>query len=145
MEQPNIHDNFVYAIRIHREQKVLVLHTPYRDGDGPHDFTDVRFSGVIAHHFRHITAPSILFNIEEVTPRWIVRDEWKELFDEGKKCNWPTFELRDPTMLLERIAADGIRGFTVSGVTGVDGFVLAKEVDFLRRSEPYCFADDSSN
>ena len=145
MEQPNIHDNFVYAIRIHLEQKVLVLHTQYRDGDGPHDFTDVRFSGVIAHHFRHITAPSILFNIEEVTPRWIVRDEWKELFDEGKEFNWPTFELRDPTMLLERIAADGIRGFTVSGVTGVDGFVLAKEVDFLRRSEPYCFADDSTN
>jgi hypothetical protein len=66
MTHPNIHDNFVYAVSIHLDQRVLILHTQYRDGAGPHDHTDIVFTGVICHYFLDVVAPSILLDIETV-------------------------------------------------------------------------------
>lgn len=91
---PNIHDNFVYALSIHLEHRVLVLHTQYRDGAGPYDFTDVCFTGVIAHHFQDIVAPSILLDIETVPSEWVV-GQWREVFERGIHNGWPPLDHRD--------------------------------------------------
>src|SRR5689334_5956983 len=79
LENPNIHDNFVYALAVHLEQRVLVLHTEYRDRPAPFEFTDVRFLGVVVHHFDDVAAPSILLDIMAVSPDWILK-QGGELF-----------------------------------------------------------------
>jgi hypothetical protein len=66
MPHPHLHDNFVYAVTVHLDDGILILHTQYRDGAGPYDCTDVVFTGVSGHHFQDVTAPSILLDIEIV-------------------------------------------------------------------------------
>ncbi|MDB5389539.1 MAG: hypothetical protein JWM11_5185, partial [Planctomycetaceae bacterium] len=120
----NIHDNFVYALSIHLEQQTLILHTQYRDGPGPHDFIDVCFSGVIAHHFEHVAGPSILLDIETVPAEWIVQ-HWRDHFEHGIHYGWPPLEHRDLDELCRLLREQNILGFQVLGSCGLDGFVLA--------------------
>jgi hypothetical protein len=72
LDVPDVHDNFVYALAVHLEQRVLILHTQYRDGSGPYELTDVRFVGLVAHHIDDVAEPSILLDIELVSAEWVV-------------------------------------------------------------------------
>lgn len=129
---PNVHDNFVYALSIHLEQRVLVLHTQYRDGDGPYDFTDVCFSGVIAHYFQDVAAPSILLDIETVSADWVV-GQWRDVFERGKNYGWPPLNHRDLDELCRLLIQQRFIGFRVIGSCGLDGFVLANGVEYRPR------------
>jgi hypothetical protein len=40
------------------------LHTVFRDRE-PHEFTDIIFHDVMAHHFEHVLPGNILFDVEE--------------------------------------------------------------------------------
>lgn len=128
----HVHDNFVYAIVVQLEQRLLVLHTEYCDGPGPNELTDVRFSGVIGHHFDDVSAPSILLDIEEIGVQPIVQ-QWSELFERAKNYGWLPFQYANLTELLQRLADEGVNGYRVFGTCGLDGFVLAKAIEFQRR------------
>src|SRR5262249_26955298 len=132
MEHPNIHDNFVYALAVHLEQRVLILHTEYRDRKPPYELTDVRFIGLVAHYFEHVVEPSILLDIEEVSPEWVIQ-EWRELFERGKNYGWPPIRYADLAELSVRLAEQGVRGYRVMGSCGLDGFVLATGVEYQQR------------
>jgi hypothetical protein len=132
MEHRNIHDNFVYALTVLLERRLLVLHTQYRDGEGPYILTDVRFIGLVAHHFDHVAEPSILLDIEEVPAEWVIR-EWRELFERGMRYGWPPIEYADFAELARRLVEGGVRGYRVMGTCGLDGFVLASDVEYHRR------------
>jgi hypothetical protein len=67
MRDHSVHDNVVYAYAVLGEQRRLILHTEFRDGDAG-EFTDVIFSSVIAHHFECVLSSNILFGIDEVDP-----------------------------------------------------------------------------
>ncbi|HJT79291.1 MAG TPA: hypothetical protein VJ739_18995 [Gemmataceae bacterium] len=135
LERPDVHDNFVYALAVHLEQHVLVLHTQYRDGPGLHELTDVRFRGLIAHHFEDVVAPSILLDIERVPPGWVV-EQWKGLFDSRKNYGWPPLEYTDLVDLIRRLAELRVFGYRIMGSCGLDGFVLASEAEYRQRKDP---------
>ena len=63
----SIHDNNVFAIDIRCEEKVIVLHTEFREGTLP-ECVDVVFSGVVAHRFDHVLDGNILLEITESQP-----------------------------------------------------------------------------
>ena len=132
MEHPSVHDNFVYALSTHLERRFLVLHTQYRDGEGPYELTDVRFFGLVAHHFEHVAGPSILMDIEEVDPGSVI-ERWHELFERGKNYGWPPGKFIDLTDLSRVLREQGVRGYLVMSSCGLDGFVLAQGVEYLRR------------
>lgn len=77
MECPNVGDHFVYALAVHLEKPLLILHTEYRDGPGPGILTELLFFGHVAHSFDNVAGPSILFDIDEVAAGWLV-EEWGE-------------------------------------------------------------------
>jgi hypothetical protein len=135
MMNPNVHDNFIYAISIHLEERVVILHTHYRDGDSPNEFTDVCFRGVIGHCFQDVVAPSILLDIEEVPPRWVV-EEWRAVFERGVNYGWPSLNHRDVDELCRLLEAKSTIGYRVMGSCGLDGFVLAQGVEYRQRNEP---------
>ena len=131
-DEPSVHDNFVYALSVHLEKRLLVLHTDYRDSAGPRTLTDLRFVGLVAHHFDDVAEPSILLDIEEVTPGWVV-EQWGELFDRRKNYGWPPIEYADRSELVDKLASQGVRGYRVMGSCGLDGFVLAERVEYRHR------------
>src|SRR5947209_716357 len=124
MEHPSIHDNFVYALAVDLERRLLVLHTEYRDGNGPHELTDVRFRGVIAHYFQDVAGTSILFDIEEASADWVVR-EWSEQFERRKNHGWPPIEYTDLADLSRKLTEQHVFGYLVRSSYGLGGFVLA--------------------
>jgi len=139
MEFPAVHDNFVYAVAIHLEQHVLILHTQYRDGAGPHELTDLRFVGLVAHLFDDFAAPSILMDVERVGAAWVV-EQWGEMFMSRKTYGWPPITFTDLADLSRQLAELGVEGYRVDGSCGLDGFVLATSVEHRRREQAAEFA-----
>ncbi|MDB5336696.1 MAG: hypothetical protein JWN70_2315 [Planctomycetaceae bacterium] len=135
LEHPNVHDNFVYALNVQLEEQVLVLHTQYRDGAGPYPFIDLRFLGVVAHHFDDLVAPSILFDIEQVDASWIV-EVWGDLFVSRKNYGWPISDFADLADLSLQLTKSGVVGYRVWGSCGLGGFILAQTAEFRCRTCP---------
>lgn len=132
MEFPAVHDNFVYALAICLEQHILILHTQYRDGAGPYDLTDLRFVGLVAHHFDDLAAPSILLDVERVGSAWVI-EQWGEMFMSRKNHGWPPLKFTDLADLSRQLGELGVEGYRVMGSCGLDGFVLAASVEHRRR------------
>jgi hypothetical protein len=89
---------------------------------------------VVAHHFEHIAEPSILMDIEASAVDWII-ENWSELFNRGLKYGWPLAKCRDLADLIGQLIGRGVRGYRVMGSCGLDGFVLALGVEYLRRAQ----------
>jgi hypothetical protein len=143
LELPNVHDNFVYALAVHLEQRVLILHTQYRDRPGPHELTDVRFVGLVAHHFADVAEPSILLDIELVPAGWVV-EQWAALFASRKNYGWPGLEFTDLADLVQQLANRQVVGYRIMGSCGLDGFVLASDAQYRRRDQAAEFADPAT-
>lgn len=130
-EAPDLHDNFVYALAVHLEQRILVLHTQYRDGAGPYDLIDLRFVGMVVYHFDNVAAPSILLDVERVEVEWVV-EQWGELFLARKNYGWPPLRFTDLADLARHLSEQGVMGYRIMGSCGLDGFVLASSVEYRR-------------
>jgi hypothetical protein len=125
LDVPNVHDNFVYAVTTHLEQKVLILYTEYRDDPGPHELTDLRFLGTVVHFFDDFTAPSILLDVELVRVARV-----GELFTSRKNHGWPLPRFDDLPDLTRQLEGLGVVGYRVMGSCGMDGFILAASGDY---------------
>jgi hypothetical protein len=137
MPRPSVHDNFVYAYAVLIDRRQLILHTEYRDTE-PNELTDVIFLDVIAHHFEHVGDGAILLDVEEVEPEWVVRQE-AEVFARGKNYGWPLPDYKDPADLVRRLKDQGLRGYVISSSFGLNGFVLAREVRYVKRATGRAF------
>ncbi len=129
LELPNIHDNFVYALAVHLERRVLVLHTEYRDQPKAFELVDLRFQGLVAHYFDDIAEPSILLDIEAVSAGWVL-ETWRDLFERRKNYGWPPLRFSDFADLSGQLANLGVTGYRVMGSCGLDGFVLATSAEY---------------
>src|SRR5262245_21499282 len=105
MEEPSVHDNFVYALTLHLEKGFLILHTEYRDEPGPSELVDVRFVGCLAHHFDDVAAANVLFDIDRMEiPHLIERAG--HLFMARKNYCWP-LDFEDLDDLSRKLIARG--------------------------------------
>lgn len=129
---PDVHDNVVYALAVHLEQRVLVLHTQVRDGAGPYDLIDLRFVGMVAYYFDDVAAPSILLDVERVEAAWVV-EQWGDLFLARQNHSWPPVRFTDLADLSRQLGEQGVVGYRVMGSCGLDGFVLASSAEYRRR------------
>ena len=128
----SIHDNFVYSFIIACEERLIVLHTEFRDS-GAGEFTDVVFSGVVAHQFQDVLASNILFGIEAVEVDQVVRS-WADLFADRKRYAWPNqIKYRDPEHLVSLLHERGLKAFEISSSFGLSGFVFATAMELRRR------------
>lgn len=84
----SVHDNIIYAYVVECERRRIVLHTHFRDGSA-NEYTDVIFSGVVAHHFECVPPGNILFDVTETLPRQIVQT-WPALFAAQRNTPGPT-------------------------------------------------------
>ena len=124
MTAPTIHDSFVYSIRHRLEDRTLTILSHYRGREIPEPFFTTEFENVIAHHFDHVVAPSILLDIEETDVQTILSMN-EDLFKKGLNYSWPYHGLRTLVEVAARLTAESIQGYQVMGSCGLDGFVLA--------------------
>ena len=139
--RPNrsVHDNIVYAYSVDCEGRRLVLHTAFRDRE-PHEFTDVVFHEVVAHHFEHVLPGNILFDVEEMDVAALVKQNTKLLSDSWK-YGWPDVEYRgDLTALVEALRAAARHGYLIRSSYGLSGWVLAGRCEWLPRTGPAALA-----
>ena len=124
-QDPLIRTNNIYAYSVLCEQRGIVVHT---ESDSlPKAYTDLRFTGVLAHHFANVLAGNVLVGIEEVDPQSIVQ-QWAEVFAAGKPHAWPPVEYGHPDELVSILRDRGIKGFRLDAFYGLGGWVLAESM-----------------
>lgn len=124
MAEITIHDSFVIAIVHQFEERRLRIISHYRDREIPEPYFVTDFGNVVAHHFRHVAAPSILLDVEECDVESIVSMH-HELFADGLKHGWPFHGMRNVADVIAKLNAGGVKAYQVMGSCGLDGFVLA--------------------
>ncbi|WP_417375045.1 hypothetical protein [Gimesia maris] len=129
MEIPSVHDNYVTALSIDLEQGTLILKTLYQETNQREEQTDLRFFGVLAHHFNDIMAPSILFDVECNTFQTLL-NEWEWLFLKRKKHGWPLRSYETIPELENVLKERDLKAYRVRGICGLDGFVIAEKVEY---------------
>jgi hypothetical protein len=133
MSERSVHDNNVYAYAVLCERRRIVLYTHYRDG-GAEEYTDVTFSGVVAHHFEDALSGNILFGIEEMDVGQVVND-WTDLFARRKNYGWPdVIDYKDADDLISILRQRGVKAFDIGSSFGLGGWVLAKKMDVSKRA-----------
>jgi hypothetical protein len=127
-----VHDNHLYAYVVDCENQRIVLHTVFRDRE-PHEFTDVVFHGVCAHHFEQALPGNILFDVEEIDVDVLVREN-ASLFEASWRYAWPPIEYRgDLATLTAALRGASIRAYSVSSSLGLSGWVLARTCERYSR------------
>jgi hypothetical protein len=121
----SVHDNILYGYTVVSDQNqtrsyTITLYTEFLDTP-PVEYTDIVFTGVVAHHFESELPNSILFDIEETDLERTYNDD-QELFERLKNYGWPcSYTTLDE--LFASLKAKQIKAFTISAVTdSMDGF-----------------------
>lgn len=121
----SVHDNRLVSYLVDCHQRNIKLHTVFQDKE-PCEFTDVVFTGVVAHQFQHVLEHNILFDIVEVPPDVIVT-EHQSLFADSWKYGWPEVEYQGDLARLNAVLVERrIKGFRVQSSLGCYGWVLAE-------------------
>jgi hypothetical protein len=133
--EPSVHDSIVYAYSVDCEGRRLTLHTAFRDRE-PHEFTDLVFRDVVAHHFKHVLPANILFDVQDADVAGVVRDNDRVLA-ESWRYGWPPLDYRgDLELLIKQLRASSVRAYIVGSSFGLSGWVLAGSCDRVVRGEP---------
>jgi hypothetical protein len=127
MEEISVHDNRLVAYTVNSPKEEISFSTVYEDG-GKVEHTDIIFRGVIAYYFTQDDFQTIIFDIEEVDPAFIVNTH-KALFEEGQRYGWPSGWDSKKQSISEFISQKQVRGFEVSSSCGMQGWVLAREME----------------
>jgi hypothetical protein len=141
MTNPSVHDNIVYAYSILAESGQIILHTEFNE-TSPVEYTDVLFSGVVAHHFECSLESNILFDIDEVDVKAVL-EEYAPLFQRLKNYGWPIPSLVQYADLqdLERILRErGTHAYMVNSSLGLSGFILASSIECSQRESKAFFS-----
>jgi hypothetical protein len=129
----SVHDNLLYSYSVNCENRRIVLHTRFPT-DSPTEYTDVIFTGVVAHHFEHVLSGNILFDVTEIPLRDLVTGS-AVLFAAGKPYGWPDgIEYRDAEDLIGILEGRGAHGFEISSSYGMSGWVIAGSTERKARA-----------
>ena len=127
----SVHDNYVYAYAVLCEEQRIVLYTHYRDGEA-NEFTDLIFTGVVAHLLEGGHDSNILLDVGEVPLEALVLQN-AELFEREKKYGWPRIEYEGLDDLLRILREQGVRAYGVKSAYGLGGWVLAMRMEQVER------------
>jgi len=132
MSKISVHDNFIVSYTVDCAKREIRLRTEYRDRE-PLKLTDIVFRGVLAYHFEGDNFNSIMFDVEEVEPEQIVKQN-RALFEEGQRHCWPGSWNESEASAIQHIKKERLKGFFLRASYGMGGWVLAREM-ILQRAD----------
>ena len=125
----SVHDNFVLSYTVKCQERQITFHTVYIDRE-PYEHTNIVFTGVLASHFEHDNFKTILFDVEEETLEQVYT-AYREVFEHNKRYGWPNIDYNTEAELIATLKAQNIKGFLISSSSGMDGLVLAQEMQIV--------------
>lgn len=132
----SVHDNILYGYTVvsdhdHHRSYTINLYTEFLNR-APVEYTDIVWTGVVAHHFEHELPHSILFDVEEADLKRIYDDN-QELFERLKQYGWPPYTYTTADELITILKTQQIKAFTISASYGIDGWIWAKQMRKVQR------------
>ena len=120
----SIHDGVIigYSVNFMESELRLDIETVTKE------IVTVTFENYLAHHFDHVMAGSILFDIEEVDSNKFIMDN-REQFDSHKSYAWPI----DTNDLEKYIKNNNYNCYVIFASLGLSGYVFAKTLNFKRK------------
>jgi hypothetical protein len=139
--QISIHDNILYGYAVMNDQDqsrsyTITFYTEFLDSPSI-EYTDVVFTGVVAHYFENELPNSILFDIEQSDLKStyeLVPELFERLTNYGWPCPYTTLD-----DLFATLEAKHIQAFLISASYGLDGWVWAEEMNTVQRVERKTF------
>ncbi len=131
----SVHDNMLYGYTVisdqaHSHSYTITLYTEFLESP-PIEYTDIVFTGVVAHHFERELPNSILFDVEETDLERIYEDH-QELFERLKNYGWPcAYTTLDDLVAI--LKTKNIKAFAISASYGLDGWVWAEMMTKVQR------------
>jgi len=130
----SVHDNLIYAYSVDCENRKLTLHTAFRDRV-PHEYTDIVFQDVVAHHFANVLQANILFDVNEKPMPDLVREN-ESLLLQSWRYGWPPVTYNgDLDVLIESLQKASVRAYVVGSSYGLSGWILAGGCTQVSRDE----------
>lgn len=130
---PSIHDSLLHAYEVDGDRNRIVLHTRPHSGGGI-GYIDVIFTGVEAYHFEGDCLSNIVFTIDEVSASSDV-GKHNEFEERHRQCGWPRGWDINAETFDEFIAKHQCRIFQLSTSCGMNGFVVARAIEYVQVSE----------
>jgi hypothetical protein len=87
----------------------------------------------VAYHIVGDNLQTILFDIEECSTEGILSDYSSE-FEAGVKYGWPGVWNTSLEACRDYFARNKLRGWSISSSYGLDGFVIAEDMELLPRA-----------
>jgi hypothetical protein len=134
-----IHDNNIYQILIDCENREVILFTQ-SERQGQPEFTNIVFSGVLAHHTLHAMQYNILFSIEQIDPKEFFKTQVEES-ELLKKYTLP-LAFNDAEGLAQELAKQHLSIFYIGSSYGISGWVIAQDMLVKPVSEKSVFPRD---
>ena len=135
MSMISIHDNEILAYTVDLANKTIRLDTTWSSKERS-EHTLVEFRGVLTHYFIGDCHQNVLTSIEE-EPLEIFLSENLALLQEMKYTCWPCMyahsydECGNENLLRQRLQEEQVKYFRLYAAIGVDGWVLAREMEFI--------------
>jgi hypothetical protein len=139
-KEPSVHDNRIIAYSVHAAEQKIVIQTEYSH-EKPHQFThqkaheltDIVFEEVLAYHFENDLFGAIVFDVREVDPGALLREN-ADMFEEGYRWGWPRGWEKDKEGIEEYVRRLNMRAFELDASYGMRGWVLAKQMTKIAKS-----------
>lgn len=128
----SVHDNFVLSYMVNCQERQITLYTVYVDQE-PNEHTNIIFTGVAAHYFERDNFQTILFDVEEASLEHVY-SMYQEVFERNKNYCWPNISYSTQSELIAALKVQSIKGFLISSSFGMDGLVLAQEMQIVPAS-----------
>ena len=135
----SVHDNIIREYQVDFINSVLTIKTEFCDGvdtESENEKTDIVFTEYLTHVFYNETKYSIIFDVYELPSSDFIKEE-QEVLEKRKHSGWPIF-YKTPDNFAEELSAylknDEYKTFCISSSLGLNGWVIAKKMDFIMLS-----------
>lgn len=108
----------------------MTLHTEFTENDPP-EYTDVLFTGVVAHHFENTFSGNIILGIDEYSPLDFHEAFKSELEYQGR-YGLP-ISVESASLFISEIENRSLKNFIVSSSYGMSGWIICANMEILER------------
>ena len=125
----SIHDNEVRSYTVDLMNHTIRLDTIWAWQDQK-EHTLIAFRGVFTHYLVGAVYQNVLFSIDEKSLEAFFLDNGALLAEWKNTTCWP-WEYQDTEDMLRRLRQEQLRYFRLDAAIGLEGWVLAQEMEFI--------------
>ncbi len=122
----SIHDGVLVGYSVNFQENAMLLDIE----SATNEIVTVTFENYLAHHFEHVMARSIIFDIKEICLNTFFVENRKQ-FEIHKLYAWPIF-YDDPSELEQYLQKNNYKCYVISASLGLTGYVFAKGLKIIR-------------